>query len=179
MRRFAACSCCPVLPPSFPLFFCCSSRCFVSLLRDVFGVDRGQLCPASLRFPVLPPWFVVPVLLCSSRVRSLREKICVVTAGRSKGSGPGSMPPCFLLFAFCSRCGFCAALLPGFGPDRVRARYIHNTAAGCQAPGSPGGTPPAFPLFVRCSMRFFSLFPCALIFVCAALQGLLVVSGKE
>ena len=38
---------------------------------------------------------------------------------------------------------------------------------------------PAFPLFVLCSMRFFSLFPCALIFVCAALQGLLVVSGKE
>ena len=171
------------LPPSFSLFVRCSSRCFISLLRDVFGVDRGQRLPRCPWFPCGSP--VVrragsPVFVPCSK--SARENLCS-DGGKVEGFRPRVYAPLFssvrLLFAVRLLCGFCAALFSGFGPDRVRARYFHNTAAGCQAPGSPGGMPPAFPLFVRCSMRFFSLFPCALIFVCAALQGLLVVSGKE
>lgn len=117
MRRFAACSCCPVLPPSFPLFFCCSSRCFVSLLRDVFGVDRGQRLPRCPWFPRGSP--VVrragsPVFVPCSK--SARENLCS-DGGKVEGFRPRVYaPPVF----FCSPSVRCAASVRLCSPASAR-----------------------------------------------------------
>lgn len=151
------------LPPSFSLFVRCSSRCFISLLRDVFGVDRGQRLPRCPWFPRGSP--VVrragsPVFVPCSK--SARENLCS-DGGKVEGFRPRVYAPLFssvrLLFAVWLLCGFCAALFSGFGPDRVRARYFHSTAVGCQAPGSPGGMPPRVSVVRPLFNAFLFTFP--------------------
>ena len=83
-----------------------------------------------------------------------------MTAGRSKGSGPGSMPPCFLLFAFCSRCGFCAALLPRLRPGSCPREIYSQYGGRLPGAGVSGWYAPRFlcSSFVQCvSFRFFSV----------------------
>lgn len=98
------------LPPSFSLFVRCSSRCFISLLRDVFGVDRGQRLPRCPWFPRGSP--VVrragsPVFVPCSK--SARENLCS-DGGKVEGFRPRVYAPLFssvrLLFAVRLLCGF-------------------------------------------------------------------------